>query len=78
MEIPLLIILCTIQFFRDTWQCLLCTDINEIVSHIVNEDDKTQSTLSSHELKLARRLVLELYCQYEPSLPFRDNAGPEV
>ena len=63
---------------EDTWQCLLCTDINEVASHIVDADDKSQSALSQYELKLARRLVLELYCQYEPSLPFRDNVGPEV
>lgn len=30
------------------------------------------------ELRIAQRIVLELYCQYEQSLPFREVVSSEV
>lgn len=40
--------------------------------------EKRDGELSLKERKIAERLVLELYCQYDPSLPFREIIGPEV
>lgn len=40
--------------------------------------EKKEGELSLKERKIAERLVLELYCQYDPSLPFREVIGPEV
>lgn len=40
--------------------------------------EKKDGELSLKERKIAERLVLELYCQYDPSLPFREIIGPEV
>lgn len=34
--------------------------------------DKRSAGLSSAELKRVQRICLELYCQYETSLPFRE------
>lgn len=39
---------------------------------------KKEGELSPKEKKIAERIVLELYCQYELSLPFREVIGPEV
>lgn len=40
--------------------------------------EKRDGELSAKERKVAERLVLELYCQYDPSIPFREIIGPEV
>lgn len=61
---------------NDTWQCLLCMNFAEIPESILSE--KRDGELSLKERKIAERLVLELYCQYDPSLPFREIIGPEV
>lgn len=37
-----------------------------------NPGEKRHSGLSSSELKIAQRILLELYCQYDHSLPFRE------
>lgn len=34
--------------------------------------DKRQSGLTPNELKIMQRILLELYCQYDHSLPFRE------
>lgn len=34
--------------------------------------------MSVKELRIAQRIVLELYCQYEQSLPFREVVSSEV
>lgn len=39
--------------------------------------EKKEGELSGKEKKVAERLVLELYCQYDPSIPFREVIGPE-
>jgi len=65
--------------FSDTWQCLLCTDLSDVLDGLSGTPPaQPSSELSPAHLKVARRLLLELYCQYEPSLPFREIVGPEV
>jgi len=34
--------------------------------------------MNPKELRIAQRIVLELYCQYEQSLPFREVVSSEV
>lgn len=40
--------------------------------------EKKDGELSVKERKIAERIVLEMYCQYDPSLPFREIISPEV
>ncbi|KAK6637203.1 hypothetical protein RUM44_007617 [Polyplax serrata] len=61
----------TIPGETETWQCLLCTDVANLVPPDP-ETAKRRRCLSYKERKLAERLVLELYCQYESSLHFRE------
>ncbi|XP_018326695.1 E3 ubiquitin-protein ligase TRIM33 [Agrilus planipennis] len=56
----------------DTWQCLLCTNIADLPPGEIKEGE-----LETRQRKILERIVLELYCQYEPSLPFREVIGPE-
>lgn len=51
----------------ETWQCLLCVNFAE-----VPEDEACAGSLSARQQRLVERITLELYCQYEPSLPFRE------
>ncbi|XP_056629753.1 E3 ubiquitin-protein ligase TRIM33-like [Diorhabda sublineata] len=60
---------------NDTWQCLLCMNFADIPESILSE--KKEGELSLKEKKIAERLVLELYCQYDPSLPFREVIGAD-
>ncbi|XP_068906901.1 E3 ubiquitin-protein ligase TRIM33-like isoform X2 [Tenebrio molitor] len=60
---------------NDTWQCLLCTNFADFSDLLLNE--KKEGELSYKDKKIAERVVLELYCQYDPSLPFREVIGPE-
>ncbi|ENN72418.1 hypothetical protein HUJ04_009043 [Dendroctonus ponderosae] len=60
---------------NDTWQCLLCMNFSDIPENLLHE--KADQELSVRKRKIAERLVLELYCQYETSLPFREIIGPE-
>lgn len=60
----------------DTWQCLLCMNFADVPNTALG--DKREPGLSPKERKIAERIVLELYCQYEPSLPFRELVSPEV
>ena len=55
----------------ETWQCLLCIAVNEI-SGINLELNKRPGELSPNELKVIQRICLEMYCQYEQSLYFRE------
>ncbi|XP_063365990.1 E3 ubiquitin-protein ligase TRIM33 [Cydia amplana] len=52
----------------ETWQCLLCVNFAELPE----EPRSPGETISPREQKLMERVTLELYCQYEPSLPFRE------
>ncbi|EEB19753.1 conserved hypothetical protein [Pediculus humanus corporis] len=54
----------------ETWQCLLCTDVANLVPP--EQEMSKKRGLTYNERKLAERLVLELYCQYESSLHFRE------
>ncbi|KAL1506345.1 hypothetical protein ABEB36_005728 [Hypothenemus hampei] len=60
---------------NDTWQCLLCMNFADIPENPTT--DRKDGELTLRERKIAERLVLELYCQYETSLPFREIIGPE-
>lgn len=66
-------------FFResDTWQCLLCVNFANMPESVFDGERK-EGELSPREKKISERIVLELYCQYELSLPFREVIGPEV
>ncbi|KAF5308881.1 hypothetical protein FQR65_LT00581 [Abscondita terminalis] len=59
----------------DTWQCLLCMNFADIPDIPVGE--RKGNELTPKERKIAERLILELYCQYEQSLPFREIIGLE-
>ena len=48
----------------------------DIPDNILGE--KKEGELSPREKKIAERLVLELYCQFEPSIPFREVISAEV
>ncbi|CAH1978376.1 unnamed protein product [Acanthoscelides obtectus] len=61
---------------NDTWQCLLCMNFADLTEN-AGATDKNGHELSAKEKKTAERLVLELYCQYEPSLHFREVIGSE-
>lgn len=42
------------------------------------EGERKEGELGPREKKIVERIVLEMYCQYELSLPFREVIGPEV
>lgn len=52
----------------ETWQCLLCFNLHDIQV----DSDQFSDTLGPNELKIIQRICLELYCQYEQSLQFRE------
>lgn len=60
----------------ETWQCMLCTNVLDCSDDTSN--DKRSSNMSPKELRIAQRIVLELYCQYEQSLPFREIVSTEI
>lgn len=41
-------------------------------------DEPVEGQLSSRERIVMERMLLELYCQYDPSLPFREVVSTEV
>ncbi|XP_015596878.1 E3 ubiquitin-protein ligase TRIM33 [Cephus cinctus] len=60
----------------ETWQCMLCTNVLDC-----SEDpplEKRPNCMTPRELRIAQRIVLELYCQYEQSLPFREVVSPDM
>jgi hypothetical protein len=59
---------------------MLCTNIMDCVAIVTNGTDEKPSDggLSPQERKIIERILLELYCQYEPSLPFREVVNPDV
>ncbi|CAH0591729.1 unnamed protein product [Chrysodeixis includens] len=57
----------------ETWQCLLCVNFAELAA----EPEPAGGGLSSRSQRLVERLTLELYCQYEASLPFREPVPPD-
>lgn len=60
----------------ETWQCMLCTNVLDCSEDLPGE--KRQNGMSARDLRVAQRIVLELYCQYEHSLPFREVVSSEV
>ncbi|XP_015174099.1 PREDICTED: E3 ubiquitin-protein ligase TRIM33-like [Polistes dominula] len=60
----------------ETWQCMLCTNILDCSDDPPGE--KKANSMSAKELRIAQRVVLELYCQYEQSLPFREIVSSEI
>ena len=68
----------TFYIFREseTWQCMLCSNVLDCSEDPV--DEKQPNRMTARELRIAQRIVLELYCQYEQSLPFREVVSPEV
>lgn len=61
---------------HEKWQCALCTDLEDIPAPTL--DQKRRLGLSQRELKVAQRILLELYCNYEASQPFRELVDREV
>ncbi|CAL7945161.1 unnamed protein product [Xylocopa violacea] len=60
----------------ETWQCMLCTNVLDCSDDPPGE--KRPNTMNAKELRIAQRIVLELYCQYEQSLPFREVVSSEI
>lgn len=56
----------------ETWQCLLCMALNEIPGPAIGEKRISPGELSGKEFKIMQRILLEMYCQYDISLPFRE------
>lgn len=61
----------------ETWQCMLCTNVLDCSDDVPNTE-KRSNGMSAKELRIAQRIVLELYCQYEQSLPFREVVSSEI
>lgn len=59
---------------------MLCTNVLDYTdkSDEPSSGEKRASGMSPKELRIAQRIVLELYCQYEQSLPFREVVSSEV
>ncbi|XP_068623057.1 E3 ubiquitin-protein ligase TRIM33-like [Battus philenor] len=53
----------------ETWQCLLCVNFAETPA---DSEPGSPGALSGRQRRLVERITLELYCQYELSLPFRE------
>ncbi|XP_043255808.1 E3 ubiquitin-protein ligase TRIM33-like isoform X2 [Colletes gigas] len=60
----------------ETWQCMLCTNVLDCSDE--SSGEKRPNTMNTKELRIAQRIVLELYCQYEQSLPFREVVSNEI
>lgn len=56
---------------------MLCTNVLDC-SDDTSNSEKRSNGMSAKELRIAQRIVLELYCQYEQSLPFREVVSSEV
>jgi len=56
---------------------MLCTNVLDC-SDDISSSEKRSNGMSTKELRIAQRIVLELYCQYEQSLPFREVVSSEV
>lgn len=56
----------------ETWQCLLCVNFAELPLRPGEEAVPAGGGLPPRAQKLVERVTLELYCQYEPSLAFRE------
>ncbi|XP_012161242.1 transcription intermediary factor 1-beta isoform X5 [Ceratitis capitata] len=59
----------------ESWQCLLCVNLKDLANNAENTQ-KAPGELSRLELQIMQRICLELYCQYEQSLQFREPEPP--
>ncbi|XP_002096441.3 transcription intermediary factor 1-alpha isoform X1 [Drosophila yakuba] len=59
----------------ESWQCLLCVNLKELTKAEGSEKNSS-GELSALELRILQRICLELYCQYEQSLNFREPESP--
>lgn len=59
----------------ESWQCLLCVNLKDLANNAENTQ-KAPGELSRLELQIMQRICLELYCQYEQSLHFRESESP--
>jgi len=59
----------------ESWQCLLCVNLKELTKTEGSEKGSS-GELSPLELRILQRICLELYCQYEQSLNFREPESP--
>jgi len=57
----------------DDWICLMCATPQEIMA-LSSKVQKGRGRLSERDLKLCRRLLLEMYNMWPESVPFRDVA----
>ncbi|KAB7498744.1 Tripartite motif-containing protein 66 [Armadillidium nasatum] len=63
---------------HEKWQCMICRDLDQLPSDTVETGTKRKMHLGQKELKIAQRVLLELYCNYEPSQPFRELVDREL
>lgn len=63
---------------HEKWQCMLCTDLDNLDTFDSNDKSKRKLGLASRDIKVAQRILLELYCNYEASQPFRELVDREV
>lgn len=63
---------------HEKWQCMLCTDLDNLDTFDSNDKSKRKLGLASRDIKVAQRILLELYCNYEASQPFRELVDREL
>lgn len=63
---------------NEKWQCMLCTDIDSLQLLDGHDKEKRKMGLTMRDTKVAQRILLELYCNYEASQPFRELVDREV
>lgn len=60
----------------ESWQCLLCVNMGELANSVQIQQKPIGADLTPNELLMIQRICLELYCQYEQSLHFREPESP--
>ncbi|XP_042240001.1 transcription intermediary factor 1-alpha-like isoform X2 [Homarus americanus] len=63
---------------NEKWQCMLCTDLDNLQLFDNNDNSKRRLGLTTRDVKVAQRILLELYCNYEASQPFRELVDREL
>ncbi|XP_014247259.1 E3 ubiquitin-protein ligase TRIM33 isoform X2 [Cimex lectularius] len=62
------------QIPKETWQCSLCSSLRCLPEAGLKS---TGDSLSPEEKKICQRILLELYCQYDSSIHFREPIPPD-
>ena len=62
---------------NEKWQCMICKDLESIPSE-VDDGGKRKMELARKDLKIAQKILLEMYCNYEASQPFRELVDREA